>query len=65
MQLVRFGLCRADDPLIVDSMKVVDELLKANTPSGAGWYRYNGDGYGEHAEGAAFDGAGKGALGHC
>jgi glucoamylase len=60
LQLVRFGLRRADDPLVVDSVKVVDELLKADTPSGAGWYRYNGDGYGEHADGAAFDGAGQG-----
>ena len=60
LQLVRFGLRRADDPLVADSVKVVDELLKADTPSGAGWYRYNGDGYGEHADGAAFDGAGQG-----
>jgi glucoamylase len=60
LQLVRFGLRRADDPLIVDSVKVVDALIKANTPSGPGWYRYNGDGYGEHMDGAAFDGAGQG-----
>jgi glucoamylase len=60
LQLVRFGLRRADDPRVVDSVKVVDELLKADTPSGSGWYRYNGDGYGEHADGAAFDGAGEG-----
>jgi glucoamylase len=60
LQLVRFGLRRADDPLIVDSLKVVDALLKVDTPSGPCWHRYNGDGYGEHADGSAFDGAGTG-----
>ncbi|HEX8874279.1 MAG TPA: glycoside hydrolase family 15 protein [Nitrosospira sp.] len=60
LQLVRFGLRRADDPLIVDSLKVIDALLRADTPSGPAWYRYNGDGYGEHADGAAFDGVGQG-----
>ena len=60
LQLVRFGLRRADDPLIVDSLRVVDALLKVDTPSGPCWHRYNGDGYGEHDDGAAFDGAGRG-----
>jgi glucoamylase len=60
LQLVRFGLRRADDPLIVDSLKVVDALLKVDTPSGPSWHRYNGDGYGEHEDGSAFDGAGRG-----
>ena len=31
-------------------------------PSGPDWYRYNDDGYGEHADGAPFDGAGIGRL---
>ena len=60
LQLVRFGLRRADDPLIVDTLKVVDELLKVETPAGPAWHRYNGDGYGEHADGAPFDGTGVG-----
>jgi len=62
LQLVRFGLRRADDPLICDSIKVVDALLKVDTPSGPGWHRYNGDGYGEHADGSAFNGVGRGRL---
>jgi glucoamylase len=62
LQLVRFGLRRADDPLIIDTLQVIDALLKADTPSGAAWYRYNGDGYGEHVDGAAFDGTGRGRL---
>ena len=31
-------------------------------PAGPAWYRYNGDGYGEHADGAPFDGTGQGRL---
>jgi len=60
LQLVRFGLRRADDPLIVDTVDVIDALLKTDTASGPAWYRYNGDGYGEHEDGAAFDGVGRG-----
>jgi glucoamylase len=60
LQLVRFGLRRADDPHILDTLKIVDGLLKVETPNGPVWHRYNDDGYGEHEDGAAFDGAGVG-----
>lgn len=60
LQLVRFGLRRADDPLMLDSVKVIDALLKVDTPHGPCWHRYNGDGYGEHEDGAPFDGVGIG-----
>jgi glucoamylase len=60
LQLVRFGLRRPDDPCIVDTLRAVDALLKADTPSGPVWHRYNGDGYGERADGSPFDGAGIG-----
>jgi glucoamylase len=60
LQLVRFGLRRADDPLIVASVKVADALLKVDTPSGPCWHRYNEDGYGEHDDGSAYDGTGRG-----
>jgi glucoamylase len=60
LQLVRYGLRRADDPVILDSLKIVDELLRTDTPSGPVWHRYNGDGYGEHNDGSAFDGTGCG-----
>ena len=60
LQLVRLGLRQADDPLILDSLKLADALLKVNTPSGPVWRRYNGDGYGEHADGTPFDGTGLG-----
>jgi len=60
LQLVRFGLRRADDPLIAGSVVLADALLKVDTPSGPAWYRYNGDGYGEHSDGRPYDGTGHG-----
>jgi len=60
LALVRFGLRAADDPRIVDTIKVIDELLKADLPQGPVWYRYNGDGYGEQQDGGPFDGTGIG-----
>ncbi|MDR3470648.1 MAG: glycoside hydrolase family 15 protein [Devosia sp.] len=59
---VRAGLRSADDPRIVNTLKVVDTFLKVDTPSGPGYRRYNGDGYGENADGSAFDGSGIGRL---
>jgi glucoamylase len=39
---------------------VIDALLRVDLPAGPCWRRYNGDGYGEHADGRAFDGTGIG-----
>jgi glucoamylase len=60
LALVRFGLRAADDPRIRDTAKVIDALLKVETPSGPTWHRYNDDGYGEHEDGTPFDGTGIG-----
>jgi glucoamylase len=60
LALVRFGLRAPDDPRIVNTIKAVDALLKVETPYGPIWHRYNHDGYGEHADGAPFDGTGIG-----
>ena len=60
LALVRFGLRAADDPRIRDTAKVIDALLKVETPSGPVWHRYNDDGYGEHEDGSPFDGTGIG-----
>jgi glucoamylase len=60
LALVRFGLRSADDPRILDTVTVIDSLLKADLPQGPVWYRYNEDGYGEQADGAPFDGTGIG-----
>jgi glucoamylase len=60
LALVRFGLRAPDDPRILNTIKVIDALLKVQLPQGPCWYRYNGDGYGEHKDGSAFDGSGIG-----
>jgi glucoamylase len=60
LALVRFGLRAPDDPRILNTIRVIDSLLRTELPQGKCWYRYNGDGYGEHADGSAFDGAGIG-----
>jgi glucoamylase len=60
LELVRYGVRRADDPLIVDSLKVVDHVLKIDTPNGASWRRYNHDGYGQRKDGGPYMGWGQG-----
>jgi glucoamylase len=60
LALVRFGLRAADDPRIVDTVRVIDAVLKTELPGGPSWRRYPGDKYGEHADGAPFDGDGIG-----
>jgi glucoamylase len=60
LAFVRFGLRAPDDPRIVNTIKVIDATLKVDTPHGPAWHRYQGDGYGEHANGAPFDGTGIG-----
>jgi len=60
LALVRFGLRRPDDPRILNTLKVLDGLLKVETPHGPSWHRYNNDGYGEHADGSPFEGTGIG-----
>ncbi|MGI8884865.1 MAG: glycoside hydrolase family 15 protein, partial [Pyrinomonadaceae bacterium] len=66
LELVRLGIKSPDDPLIQKSLKVIDQIIKVNTPNGEGFYRYNHDGYGEMDDGRRwnFDGkyTGKGRL---
>ena len=60
LALVRFGLRAPDDPRIRNTVRVIDARLKVDLPAGPLWRRYNGDGYGEHADGSPFDGTGIG-----
>lgn len=60
LYLPRLGLRDARDPRIQNTLKVSDGLLKVETPHGVAYHRYNEDGYGEHEDGAAFDGTGIG-----
>ncbi len=60
LALVRFGLRKADDPRILNTVKIIDSILKTETATGPVWHRYNHDGYGEHSDGSPFDGTGTG-----
>jgi glucoamylase len=62
LELVRYGVRRADDPLMVDSLKVVDAVIKRDLPQGPGWLRYNWDGYGDRPDGGPFKGWGQGRV---
>jgi len=62
LHLVRLGIRAADDPLVVDSLAVVDRVLKCDLPQGPAWHRYNHDGYGQKDDGGAYDGAGVGRV---
>ncbi len=60
LHLVRLGIREAHDPLVRDSVTVMDRLLKQDLPQGPCWRRYNHDGYGQKDDGSAFDGTGVG-----
>jgi glucoamylase len=44
-----------NDPLVEQSLKVIDAVLKVDTPFGPAWKRYNHDGYGQRDDGSSFD----------
>jgi glucoamylase len=54
LELVRYGVRAADDPIIQDSLRVIDAVLKVETPKGPSWRRYNHDGYGQRDDGTSF-----------
>jgi glucoamylase len=60
LELVRYGVRKPGDPLIEDSLRVVDAVLKVDTPFGPCWRRYNHDGYGTLPDGGPFEGFGQG-----
>jgi glucoamylase len=54
------GIRSANEPIVRDSIEVIDRALKHDLPQGPGWRRYNHDGYGQKDDGSAFDGTGVG-----
>jgi glucoamylase len=52
LEYVRLGILPATDPAILNSLAVTDATIQRPTDSGAGWLRYNGDGYGDCFVGA-------------
>ncbi|GAA1269346.1 glycoside hydrolase family 15 protein [Saccharothrix xinjiangensis] len=51
LELVRLGVRPHDDPVVRNTVRVVDEQLKR----GRFWHRYNGDGFGERADGGPWN----------
>jgi glucoamylase len=60
LELVRYGIRRPEDPVVVDSLRVIDAVLKVETPRGPCWRRYNHDGYGQREDGGPYVGWGRG-----
>ena len=60
LELVRYGIRKPGDTLVEDSLRVVDAVLKVETPFGPCWRRYNYDGYGQRPDGGPFEGWGRG-----
>lgn len=60
LELVRYGIRKPGDALVEDSLRVVDSVLRVETPFGPCWRRYNGDGYGQREDGGPYQGWGKG-----
>jgi glucoamylase len=54
LDLVRYGIRRPDDPIVLDSLRVVDQTLRVDTPLGPAWHRYNHDGYGQRDDGGPY-----------
>ena len=60
LELVRYGVRAAGGDLMEDSLRVVDAVLRVDTPFGPCWRRYNHDGYGNRPDGGPYTGWGRG-----
>jgi glucoamylase len=60
LELVRYGIRRPEDPLVLDSLRVADAMLRVETPFGPCWRRYNHDGYGQRPDGGPYVSWGQG-----
>jgi len=62
LELVRQGDMPANSPYITDSLAVADAAIGETVHGNQYWFRYNHDGYGEHADGSNYNGTGIGRL---
>jgi glucoamylase len=51
LELVRLGVRHPEDPVVLNTLAVVDRELGVDTPNGQFWHRFTDDGYGEDAAG--------------
>ena len=65
LELVRYGIRAPGDPLVEDSLRVIDATIRHQLPQGQAWRRYNNDGYGQRDDGTSYrdDGTGTGTWG--
>ena len=62
LELVRLGIRPASNPIIANSLSVIDSTIRVETPNGPGFRRYSHDGYGETFFGGPWLGEGIGRL---
>jgi glucoamylase len=55
LELVRLGVKPATDPVIRNTLAVIDKQLATTTPAGRFWHRFTSDGYGERADGGPWN----------
>ena len=56
LELVRLGVKPANDPVVLNTVSVVDQQLASGDASGRFfWHRFNFDGYGEQKDGSPWD----------
>ena len=60
LELVRYGIRKAGDPLIEASVRVIDAALRHDFSQGPCFRRYSHDGYGQQDDGGAFTTYGRG-----
>ncbi|MBW3637909.1 MAG: glucan 1,4-alpha-glucosidase [Armatimonadetes bacterium] len=54
LEFVRYGIRSPDAPLVRASVRVMDKVLRCETPRGTCFWRYNGDGYGQRDDGTPY-----------
>jgi len=55
LDLVRLGIVPADDPVVANTLRLVDEQLAYDTANGRFWHRSSFDGYGERPDGTQWE----------
>jgi glucoamylase len=60
LQLPRYGILDPNDPLITETLRLIDAHLKVETPHGFCWRRYPHDSYGQKPDGGPFADWGQG-----
>jgi glucoamylase len=58
LELVRLGIRPVRDPRVLNSLEVIDSVIRRDAAGFPMWYRYPHDGYGERAAGEGFPGTG-------